>query len=82
MVQGALKFQGLKDLGSGSLSNCQNFTCAQFVGALYEKLVCTSINELYKGSEKVISTDNSFRLHLLHSTCSPRPPHKLIMNKR
>ena len=33
MVQGALKFQGLKDLGHGPLSNFQKFTCTQFVGA-------------------------------------------------
>ena len=36
MVQGALKFQGPKDLGNGPLSNFQKFTCTQFVGAIYE----------------------------------------------
>ena len=30
--------QGLKDLGHGPLSNCQTFTCTQFVVAIYEKL--------------------------------------------
>ena len=37
MIQGALKFQGLKDLGHWPLSNCQTLTCAQFVGAIYKK---------------------------------------------
>ena len=35
IMQGALKFQGLKDLGHGTLSNFQKFTCTQFVGAMY-----------------------------------------------
>ena len=35
MIQGALKFQGLRDLGHGPLSNFQKFTCTQFVGAIY-----------------------------------------------
>ena len=38
MIQGALKFQGLKDLGHGPLSNFQTFTCTQLVVAIYEKL--------------------------------------------
>ena len=36
MIQCALKFQGLNDLGHGPLSNFQKFTCTQFVGAIYE----------------------------------------------
>ena len=69
MIQGALKCQGLKDLGHGSLSNCQNFTCTQFVGALYDKLDPTPLNEVIcaKAATKVLSTDNSFHLHILHS---------------
>ena len=81
MIQGALKFQGLKDLGHGPLLNCQKFTCPQFVGAIYEKLHPTSLNEVSctKPATKVLSSDNSFHLHILHST---RPPHKMIMDKR
>ena len=81
MIQGALKFQGLKDLGHGPLSNCQKFTSTQFVGALYDKLDLTSLNEVSctKAGTKVPSTDNSFHLHILHST---RPPHKMLMDKR
>ena len=81
MTQGALKFQGLKDLGHGPLSNCQMFTCTQFVGALYDKLDPTSLNEVSyaKAATKTLSTDNSFHLHILHSTC---PPHKMVMDKR
>ena len=81
MIQGALKFQGLKDLGHGPLSNCQKFTCTQFVGALYDKLDLTSLNEVScaKVATKVLSTDNSFHLHILYST---RPPHKMIIDKR
>ena len=52
MIQGALKFQGLKDLGHGPLSNCQKFTCTQFVGAIYEKLDSTSLNKVSRGSNK------------------------------
>ena len=81
MIQGSLKFQGLKDLGIGPLSNCQKFTCTQFVGAIHEKLDQTSLNQVScgKAAIKVLSTDNSFRLHILHST---HPPQKLIMDKR
>ena len=43
MIQGALKFQRLKDLGPVPLSNFQKFTCTQFVGAIYEKLDPTSL---------------------------------------
>ena len=46
MIQGALKFRELQDLGHGPLSNCQKLTCIQFVGALYEKLDPTSLNEV------------------------------------
>ena len=62
MILGALKFQGLKDLGHGPLSNCQKFTCTQFVGAIYEKLDYTSPNEVScaEAATKVLSTDNSF----------------------
>ena len=83
MIQGALKFQGLKDLGHGPLSNCQKFTCTQFVGALYDKLDSTSLNEVScaKAATKVLSTDNNFHLHILHFT-RPPPPHKMIMDKR
>ena len=81
MIQGALKFQGLKDLGYGPLSNRQKFTGTQFVGAIYEKLDPTPLNEVScaKAATKFLSTDNSFHLHILHST---RPPHKMIMDKR
>ena len=80
MIQGALKFQGLKDLDHGPFSNCQKFTCTQFVGAQYDKLDPTSLNEVSsaKIATKVLSTDNSFHLHILHST---RPPHKMIVDK-
>ena len=83
MIQVALKFQGLNDLGHWPLSNCQKFTCTQFVGAIYiiKKLDPTSLKEvsLAKAATKVLSTDNSFHLHILHST---RPPHKMNMDKR
>ena len=81
MKQGTLKFQGLKDLGHGLLSNCQKFTCTQFVGAIYEKLDQTSLNEVsrVKAATKVLSTGNSFHFHILHST---RPPHKMNTDKR
>ena len=46
MVQSALKFQGLKYLGYGPLLNCQKFTCTLSVGAIYEKLDPTSLNEV------------------------------------
>ena len=80
MIQSALKFQGLKNLGHGPLSNCQKFTCTQFVGAIYEKLDPTSLNEvsLAKAATKVLSTDNSFPLPILQST---RPPHNMNMDK-
>ena len=80
MIQGALKFQGLKDLGHGPLSKCQKFTCAQFVGAIYEKLDPTSLNEVScsKAKTKVQSTDNSFHLHILHYTGHT---HKIIIDK-
>ena len=45
MIQGALEFQGLKDLGHGPWSNCQKFICTQFVGAIYEKLDPTALNK-------------------------------------
>ena len=81
MIQGALKFQGLKDLGHGPLSVCQKLTFTQFVGAIYEKLNLTFLNEISsaKVATKVLSTDNSFHLHILHST---RPTNKMIMDKR
>ena len=80
MIQGVLKFQGLKDLGHGPLSNCQKFTCTQFVGAIYEKLNPTSLNEVSfaKAATRVLSTDNTFHLHILYST---RSPHTMIMDK-
>ena len=69
IIQGALKFQRLKDLGHGPLSNCQKFTCTQFVGAIYEKLDSTSLNEVScaEAATKVLSTDNSFHLRILHA---------------
>ena len=54
MIQGTLKFQGLKDLGHEPLSNCQKFTCTQFIGAIY-KQTRTQISKqgkLRKGSDK------------------------------
>ena len=79
MIQGALKFQGVIDLGHGPLFICQKFTCTQFVGAIYKKLDPTSLNEVScaKATTKVLPTDNSFHLHILHST---RPHHKMIMD--
>ena len=71
MIQGGLKFQKLKDLGHGPLSNCQKFTCTQFVEVIYEKLDATRRNKLRKGSSK--NPIDSFHFHILHSTC---PPHK------
>ena len=55
MIQGALKFSGLKYLGHGPLLNCQKFTCTQSVGAIYETLDPSSLNEVSfnsKGSNK------------------------------
>ena len=79
MIQGALKFQGLKDLGYEPLLNCQKLTCTLFVGAIYETLDPTSLNEvsLAKAATKVLS--NCFHLHILHSA---RPPQKINMDKR
>ena len=70
MIQGALKFQGLKDLGHGPLSKCQKCTCTQFVGALYDKLGPTSLNKVIfaTAAAKVLLTDNNFHLQILHST--------------
>ena len=58
MIQDALKFQGLKDLGLRHLSNCQKFTCVQFVGAINQKIDPTSLNEAScaKAATKVLST--------------------------
>ena len=80
MIQGALESQGLKELGHEFLSNCQKFTCTQFVGAIYEKLDST-LNEVScaQAATKVLSIANSFHLHILHFTC---PPHKIIMDIR
>ena len=36
MMQSALKFQRLKDIGNGPLSECQKLACTKFVGAVYE----------------------------------------------
>ena len=79
MIQGALKV--LQYLSHGPLLNCQKFTCTQSVGAIYEKLDPTSLNEvsLAKAATKVLTTNISFHLHILHST---RPPYKMIMDKR
>ena len=79
MIQGALKFQGLKYLGHGPLSNCQKFTCTQFGGAIYEKLDSTSLNKVScaEATTKVPSTDTSLHLHILHAH-----PHKMIMDIR
>ena len=46
MIQGALKFQGLKDLVHGPLSNCIKLTCTQFVGVIYGKIDPTSLNKV------------------------------------
>ena len=81
MIQGALKFKGMKYRGHGPLLNCQKFTCTQSVGAIYEKLDPTSLNEvsLANAATKVLSSNNSFHLHILHSI---RPPNKMNMDKR
>ena len=81
MIKGALKFKGLKYPGHGPLLNCQKFTCTQSVRAIYENLDPASLNEvsLAKAATKVLSTNYSFHLHILHST---RPPNKLNMDKR
>ena len=67
------EISGTEDLGHGPLSNCQKFTCTQFGGATYEKLDPTSLNEVSsaKAATKVLSTDNSFHLHIPHSKHSP-----------
>ena len=77
MIQGALKFEGTEI----SLLNRQKFTCTQSVGAIYEKLDPTSLNEvsLAKAATKVLLTNNTFHLHILHST---RPLNKMNMDKR
>ena len=66
---------GLEYLGHGPLLNCQVFTCTLFVGAIYEKLDPTSLKEvsLAKAATKVLSINNSFHLHILHSTPPPHP---------
>ena len=81
MIQGALKVKGLNYLGHGPLLNCQKCTCTQSVEEIYEKLDPTSLNEvsLAKAATKVLSTNNSFHLHILHST---RPPNKMNKVKR
>ena len=81
MIQGALKLLGLKYLSHGPLLNCQKFTCTQSVGAIYKKLDPTSLNEvsLANAATKVLSTNNSFHLHIPHSA---RPPNKMNMDKR
>ena len=55
MMQSALKFQGLKDLGNGPLPKCQKLACTEFVGAAWGKPDCTSLNEIrcIKAAEKV-----------------------------
>ena len=75
MMQSAMKYQGLKDLGNGSLSKNQKLACTQFVGALHGNSDCTSLNEIRctKAAKKVPAkklppTDNSFYLHLLRCT--------------
>ena len=62
-------------MGGSEYNTCTQFvgalhvTCTQFVGALhvYEKLDPTSLNEVSyaKAATKVLSTDNSFHLHIL-----------------
>ena len=75
MMQSAMKYQGLKDLGNGSLSKIQKLACTQFVGVLYGNSDCTSLNEIRctKAAKKVSAKklpprDNSFYLHLLRCT--------------
>ena len=55
MMQSALKFQGLKDLGNGPLPKCQNLAHTEFVGAAWGKPDCTSLNEIrcIKAAENV-----------------------------
>ena len=61
------------DDDDGPLLKCQKFTCTQPVGAIYEKLDPTSLNgvSLAKAATKVLSTDNSFHLHILHLPAHP-----------
>ena len=75
MMQSAMKYQELKDLGNGSLSKIQKLACTQFVGVLHGNSDCTSLNEIRctKAAKKVPAkklppTDNSFYLHLLRCT--------------
>ena len=81
MIQGALEFQGLKDLGHGLLSNCQKFTCTQFVGAIYIKLDSTSLNEVScaeaatKAYQQITVSICIF--YILHAK-----PHKMIIDIR
>lgn len=72
VMQNADNFQMLSELGSGPPSKAQRLACTQFVGLLYGKKDCRSLNEIRceKAMRKVPPkklppTDNSFTLHVM-----------------
>ena len=67
MMQSALKFQRLKDLGNGPLSRCQKLACTEFIGAMTGIADCTPLNQGSGKSstpppskKKLLPTDNIF----------------------
>ena len=64
-MQDALKFSETESSWHWAFVKLSIFNCSQVVGTLYEKLDCTSLNELSceKAAKKLISSDNSFHLH-------------------
>ena len=71
LMQQADIFQGLSLLGNGPMTKNVRLTCTNFVGHLYGKPGCVSLNQLRceKARKKVAAkrlppTENSFSLHL------------------
>ena len=72
MIQRADMFQGLSVLGTGSVTKGVKMVCTHFVGRLYLKNNCSSLDQLrcMKATNKVSAkrlppTENSFHQHLL-----------------
>ena len=72
LMKNAENFQVLATLGSGTLSDEQEKVCMEFVGSLYGKSRCQSLNKLRaeksdKGikAKKLPSTEYSFHQHVL-----------------
>ena len=73
LMQQADIFQGLSLLGNGPMTQNVRLTCTNFVGHLYGKPGCVSLNQLRceKARKEVAAkrlppTENSFSLHLKH----------------